>query len=1010
MQRVLCTLFILTFLLNDISFAFENDAASLAVPTKFTSTEFQHAVQIIAGIKQALKELDTVDLDSLKSLSEKRITRRSIFSEQVEGVILFNAAEKVQLPSGNEYAGRDNYFVKATVNNMDYACQISVDKDGRSCEIFTVPYRIYVSAKTSGTVIVIADLVNEETRAVLNAYIDHEISGENSMAIDPWIAYRMSRGLYSVDEATAKKNPIYAHAGSFYSTRSHKRLIESAGRFLKASGTKNAVAILAAVESRPLVLISYKPSEDLPTITINGRSVNVSAHSSPFATYIFLPQTVFDEMAKSDIWPDAAAAYVEKVFIHEIGAICGLRVKVEENGDVVNVVDKTFEEYLRQLRPAALGLNPDFTRVLADLETVNLLDLEKRSDYAAGKVTDDRSLFVRTMLPILAAGTVMAAATATEADTAMTNKLVRQPSLSAMTSNTVAVLKKPASQASTNDPSNTQYIIDGKFWEKIGSREPKDRLDAVKLLGRIKGMDSARLLVKALDDEDISVRLQAAESLYDIALDDEDVIKYLVTVVADKSPTKSSFCTRILAKIGKKVLPHVLDSLKEKGYINQETRKNLLMYMSEYALDDIIAALSKENIHIPIRHLLEMLAQHGIEYAGPRTDFLLKLIRVNDQFIGDAVVKGFEQFGEKGIPLLIGLLGDKEDHVRKTAIKALGEMGAEEAIEPLKDIAGDKSEKNKELSEAAKEALEKIELKKKEKLNKKEPKKGTNGMAGASLSIERAEDAADILWLGGTGEIPDDELDTVLSTKLPPQFVRGQRFKEVRNAWTLNAAMVLYLIGRRTGHNNMPERHEIEKLAARIKEAEIEVYMPVSQLPNGAIRQFKIPLEKIFGDRLKVYQDVEGLKGMIKKPQNAVVMTVGLTEDDIGRLDKMGSELGRVRFMNFEEVDISAMRRDQGKVAYENYIAETLSMLIIARTITEEEAADKTSPMYRMFAHLLEEHMADDEEIDAYISKVADGSIDPISKLRYLLKNILKAIKIEAYKMMKPALEILWSA
>jgi len=95
---------------------------------------------------------------------------------------------------------------------------------------------------------------------------------------------------------------------------------------------------------------------------------------------------------------------------------------------------------------------------------------------------------------------------------------------------------------------------------------------------------------------------------------------------------------------------------------------------------------------------------------------------------------------------------------------------------------------------------------------------------------------------------------------------------------------------------------------------------------------------------------------------------------------------------------------------HENYIAETLSMLLVARAITPEEAQDPGAVMYQMLAHFLESHMQDTNEVGTYIRTMVDGSISVMTKLRYLLKTVLMAVPITAYRIMKPAVQILWSA
>ena len=95
---------------------------------------------------------------------------------------------------------------------------------------------------------------------------------------------------------------------------------------------------------------------------------------------------------------------------------------------------------------------------------------------------------------------------------------------------------------------------------------------------------------------------------------------------------------------------------------------------------------------------------------------------------------------------------------------------------------------------------------------------------------------------------------------------------------------------------------------------------------------------------------------------------------------------------------------------HENYIAEMVSMLSLARLITKEDARNETSLPYQMLAHLLEAHLGDTADVGTYINTLVDTSIDPITRLRNMLKMILKAMPIVSYKIMKPAVQVLWSA
>ncbi|MFA5085861.1 MAG: hypothetical protein WC482_05810, partial [Candidatus Omnitrophota bacterium] len=205
-----------------------------------------------------------------------------------------------------------------------------------------------------------------------------------------------------------------------------------------------------------------------------------------------------------------------------------------------------------------------------------------------------------------------------------------------------------------------------------------------------------------------------------------------------------------------------------------------------------------------------------------------------------------------------------------------------------------------------------------------------------------------------------------------------------------------------------PEDIDIHAIAARIKSLDVEVFMPRSQFPKETLRIFKDGLGRIFGDKLRVYDDLADLAAMIKDPQKTVVMTVDLSSEKVIAARNSFNNLKNARFMNFENTNIEELI-DQG--VHENYIMDVLSKLLVARAITKEEASDTSSSYYRMMAHLLSNHLPK-EEIDAYIRQIANDDMDPFIKMLNLIKQILRAMPIERYRteQMKSAVQVLWAA
>jgi len=204
---------------------------------------------------------------------------------------------------------------------------------------------------------------------------------------------------------------------------------------------------------------------------------------------------------------------------------------------------------------------------------------------------------------------------------------------------------------------------------------------------------------------------------------------------------------------------------------------------------------------------------------------------------------------------------------------------------------------------------------------------------------------------------------------------------------------------------------EIQEIATRILETDIELFIPKSQFPGDTLKKFKEGLGRVFEDKIRPYDNLTDLVRMIKHPEKAMVMTVDLTVmqiEDFRREVTSEDGLMDVRFMNFEGRNINELIENG---VYENYLKDIFSKLLVARTITKETALNRDSFHYRMLAHLLEGHLPV-EAIDAYIRQIADNTIGPFDRLYGLLNSILKSIPIQAYdeRYIKPAVEILWAA
>ncbi|MGD2279563.1 MAG: hypothetical protein PVH45_05675, partial [Candidatus Omnitrophota bacterium] len=272
----------------------------------------------------------------------------------------------------------------------------------------------------------------------------------------------------------------------------------------------------------------------------------------------------------------------------------------------------------------------------------------------------------------------------------------------------------------------------------------------------------------------------------------------------------------------------------------------------------------------------------------------------------------------------------------------------------------------------------------------------------------------DVLWKSANKNISEEEARSRLAAMIPDWSVaEGNKEGTIRTLME-NARLTVLMLSMALATKGMsslqkheaPSNSEIRALAARAVNQDIEIFVPKSFLPENKARDYRKMVEKIYGDRIRPYQNIEDISSMITNPEKAVVMTIDLQDEEIANLDKLKIDLSGVRFVNFERINMQNMTHEESS----NFISETISILLAVRIIKKEEADMPSSSAYRMLAHLLEPHIAQSKKLDTYIHALVDDSLSPIDKLRYLIKMALKAVPATLYRVMRPAVQIFVSA
>lgn len=471
----------------------------------------------------------------------------------------------------------------------------------------------------------------------------------------------------------------------------------------------------------------------------------------------------------------------------------------------------------------------------------------------------------------------------------------------------------------------------------------------------------------------------------ELARTGKPAVQALIEILNDnrERPESRAIAALALGKIGgEKALYALIETASA-----ADGKNEYMGYFYPYLTTHVAEALGYPGDEKAVPVLAKLLCSReegyelAIHYPG-RVTGEQKIWAINGalKMIGEKIGK------EKVVDTLIKNMESDSWYARLHTIEALKSMGSAKALPALRGAVNDENER---VRNAAKYAIERIEgaQQGKDRTNPAEKRSGlVETMEEEKVAVKNGDAALERLWNSEAAGTGNADIDRKMTLAAMPVL----------------AALGVFAFPK-------PESDsDIQAIAARVREHDIEVFMPRSQFPKETLQKFRDGLGRTFGDRLRVYDSLADLALMIKDPARSVVMTVDLSDEQVAYAKDILGDLKDVRFMNFEAINIKELI-SQG--AYENYIQDTLSKLLVARVITQEEANDESSPSYRMLAHLLSGHLPR-EEIGSYIRQIADNEMDIVKKMRNLIRQILKAMPVEAYKdeQLKPAIQVLWAA
>lgn len=572
-HKILSIILLACFSASNISFAAEINSFKLATPSKLIDSEFKEAAQVLIATRQALKTLEEFNLASIRLLGQRAIKERSVFTS-LAGAIYFDTAEAL----GMEIQGRrvfieeNSCIIRAQMAGKPYYVLVSKNTEGKGYSMTVVSERILAEALRNRTVKFTHELLTGEDRAVLNRYIEHEIeTEENNNPIDPWIATRMANGHYAVDDIISQTKDRYKNAERKYKNQNYINLL------LKISGSMQSIripkdrvaTIIFEMMGRPLVLIPYDNTEELPVMRVGGQNIKVTSHSSEYATYVFVDRYLCDGIKEGDRWASDLNDIVEKSLIHEIGARCGLDIEAIEGDRPLNALDLGIRQ----------GAASKYAARLESIAPINLnLKLRERKDYAWG-LSPKAKFGVLAGLVALAGGAV---AVETYLNEGRPDKI------------------RPPYSTPVVIGTDTSRSIDELIKDLKGQGEIKDflaKIIAIKQLVMQVEASGSRAdervvdaIVGALEDESEDVRLVAVDAFGELG--DPRGISHLIRFLRLNAGTAGGIrAGRALAEIGDMSVIPSLTGLLYDDNVRPDVIETLKL-MGQPAVDFLVAKLT----------------------------------------------------------------------------------------------------------------------------------------------------------------------------------------------------------------------------------------------------------------------------------------------------------------------------------------------------------------------------------------------------------------------------------
>ncbi|HID49138.1 MAG TPA: serine/threonine protein kinase, partial [Chromatiales bacterium] len=255
---------------------------------------------------------------------------------------------------------------------------------------------------------------------------------------------------------------------------------------------------------------------------------------------------------------------------------------------------------------------------------------------------------------------------------------------------TTAIVPDLIRYTNSKDPVTRLYIT--KTLSRFSTTEVRDTLlrllqdshkgvrqTALEGLGRTTFPVSSKFIVPLLKDPDLTVQAKAIDTL--IKIRDPDVVKYLIEILQDDSEYIRRAAVEVLNEVGDpRAIEDLLNAMRDKDWWVKVRAADALGSIGGPKVVEAVLKLINNEDEFLRRTAVEILNSIKDERA---VNYLITALEDEDWWVRERAADALANLGDKrAVPALVAML-DKQDESASIAIKALGQLGATEAIDPL---------------------------------------------------------------------------------------------------------------------------------------------------------------------------------------------------------------------------------------------------------------------------------------------------------------------------------------